>query len=208
MTDSYTLYIFRHGETDWNKEQRFQGTADIELNDKGVKQTEELARQLKSVDFDLIVSSPLSRANETAKKVSLMQANSPLILVHDGLKERSFGVAEGMKVEDAKTTFFGVSNIDRDTGNPRFWNVKYPDGENRKEVFQRFKSAMSDICRDRPNDKTIAVSTHGSLMTSVLAHMLDQFKQFHNCEVMPVDFYPREGRFTLRGDLLQALPAL
>ena len=61
------IYIVRHGETDWNKEHRIQGHIDIPLNDKGRQDALNAKKKLKNVKFDVVFSSPLQRAYETAK---------------------------------------------------------------------------------------------------------------------------------------------
>ena len=65
-----TLYVIRHGQTDWNIENRLQGSTDIPLNDVGIKQAQESALKLKNTYFDFIISSPLKRAFETANQVN------------------------------------------------------------------------------------------------------------------------------------------
>ena len=61
------LYLVRHGETDWNKVKRIQGQVDIPLNQFGKRLAEETAEGLRDIPFDLCISSPLSRAHETAR---------------------------------------------------------------------------------------------------------------------------------------------
>ena len=64
------IYIVRHGETDWNKEHRIQGHVDIPLNDQGKLDAKKAKDKLKKVKFDVVFSSPLSRAYETAKIIT------------------------------------------------------------------------------------------------------------------------------------------
>ena len=81
------IYVVRHGQTDWNKENKLQGNTDIELNDNGRKQALDLKGELKNIDYDIIISSPLKRAIQTAE---LINNNKPII-IEDNLRERSFG---------------------------------------------------------------------------------------------------------------------
>ena len=85
------LYIVRHGQTDWNLEYRMQGRADIELNATGIKEAENLAEQLKDVDFVACYSSPLKRALKTAE---IIVGDAPII-IDERLAERGFGDGEG-----------------------------------------------------------------------------------------------------------------
>lgn len=61
------LYIIRHGETSWNKQKKLQGQRDIMLNDAGIRLAELTGEGMKDIDFDLVISSPLIRAKQTAK---------------------------------------------------------------------------------------------------------------------------------------------
>ena len=72
------LYLVRHGETDWNKVKRIQGQVDIPLNQFGKRLAEETAEGLRDIPFDLCISSPLSRAHETAR-IILYGKDIPII---------------------------------------------------------------------------------------------------------------------------------
>src|SRR5258708_18492 len=95
MNDSKltTFYMVRHGQTDWNKQHRLQGTVDNSLNEMGEQQAKELADVLKDVSFDLAFSSDLLRAKRTAEIIVL---EKKLHVATTGLlRERSFGKHEG-----------------------------------------------------------------------------------------------------------------
>ena len=87
------IYLVRHGETDWNKELRLQGWADISLNGRGREEAESLARELAGVHFDLAWCSDLDRAAETAE-IILRDRGVPLS-VDPRLREMGFGPIEG-----------------------------------------------------------------------------------------------------------------
>ncbi len=92
------LYIIRHGQTVWNAEKRTQGRKDIELNAYGRQLAGELGEKLENVPFDCIYASPLIRAYETA---CLIRGHRNIPIIRDGhLKEMSFGVMEGTRVEE------------------------------------------------------------------------------------------------------------
>ncbi|MCP4354879.1 MAG: histidine phosphatase family protein [Proteobacteria bacterium] len=80
----------RHGKTDWNLKGIYQGQTDIELNETGIKQAEELLSQLKGLKFDVVISSPLKRAYKTAQIIS-----NGSIIADNRLMERSNGKLEG-----------------------------------------------------------------------------------------------------------------
>ena len=88
------LYMVRHGQTDFNKNKRLQGVIDIPLNEYGIELAEKTAEGLKDVPFDVIYSSPLSRAFQTAE---IIRGDRPVeIIPTDSLLELSFGEYEGL----------------------------------------------------------------------------------------------------------------
>ena len=92
------LYLIRHGETDWNRQNRLQGNIDVPLNAEGLRMAEVAAERLSSVHFNKIFSSPLSRAFTTAEIICKNQAD--LIKKDDRLREISFGSGEGNYYSD------------------------------------------------------------------------------------------------------------
>lgn len=96
------IYLFRHGETDWNKERRLQGQSDIPLNDYGRELAEKTAAALIEIPFDAAFCSPLSRAAETAAIIA-GKGLRPVPLIKDArLMEIHFGQYEGHKFDDMK----------------------------------------------------------------------------------------------------------
>ena len=89
------IYIVRHGQTNWNLEGRYQGRIDVELNETGIKQAEEISKKLKNKKFDKIFSSPLNRAYKTAQIIC-----DDVIIKDERLIERCNGDLEGkLKIE-------------------------------------------------------------------------------------------------------------
>src|SRR5690625_5212360 len=103
LTTITTICIVRHGETNWNSLGILQGSTDIPLNSKGVLQANECRKLLKNYDWDVMITSPLKRAKETAKIIN-KDLNSPLVEMKEFL-ERHYGDAEGMAVEERMTLF-------------------------------------------------------------------------------------------------------
>ena len=91
------LYIARHGQTDWNLEQRFQGQTDIPLNAEGHAQAARLAARLAGDPYDRLLCSDLVRARQTAAPLATAWQQSPVALA--GLREQHFGVLEGLTAE-------------------------------------------------------------------------------------------------------------
>ena len=90
--------LARHGETDWNREGRFQGHADPPLNDTGRAQAERLAAELDHVELSAVYSSPLGRATETARIVAAARGLEPIAL--DALREVDVGSWQGLTREE------------------------------------------------------------------------------------------------------------
>lgn len=97
---SRSFYFLRHGETDWNKEERLQGWSDRPLNDTGRRQAHEILPVLKNLPIDLIVSSSLVRAQHTAEIVN--QALQKPFDVDELLRERHFGDWEGLNLDEIR----------------------------------------------------------------------------------------------------------
>lgn len=149
-----SIMLIRHGQTDWNKERRMQGTSDVPLNDTGRQQAHDTAASLKErgFEFDVIVSSPLSRAKETA---DIIGAAFGLTVdrTYDGLIERAYGEAEGLDIsEEARRT-------------P---DAFYEGVESERSVYTRGIKVLRQIARDYPGQRVIAVS-HGSLIRRALS---------------------------------------
>ena len=83
------LYIIRHGETDWNTAGRLQGQADTQLNEKGIRLAQITAEGMKTIPFDLCITSPLKRARQTAE---IILSGRPVpIWEDDRIREIGFG---------------------------------------------------------------------------------------------------------------------
>lgn len=88
-----SFYFIRHGQTDWNKEKRLQGSTDIPLNETGIEQAHLAAENCKDLPIDIIISSPLERAYKTAEIVN--KDFDVEIIQDDRLSEKNYGIFEG-----------------------------------------------------------------------------------------------------------------
>lgn len=146
------LYLVRHGETDWNLQRRIQGSTDIPLNDTGRLQAAKVGSLLARRNWDGILSSPLSRAYETAsiiaKKVGL---GAPRAL--DDLVERAYGEAEGLTAHQLSHRFSPDDVV--------------PGKESREDVAGRVIPALLHLAEGHPGEHLI-VTTHGGVIRTVL----------------------------------------
>lgn len=160
-----TLYLIRHGETDWNRRALYQGTTDTALNARGRAQAEAVAALLRGVDFDAGYTSPLKRARETAETV-LRGTGVPLVTVPE-LREISYGLWQGRGSQPAGRCNPGLEW--RWKHDP--WSVRFPGGESLDEVRDRAAHAFERIVRAHTGD-TVLVCGHGHLNRVLLIHAL------------------------------------
>lgn len=147
-----SLYLVRHGETDWNAQHLIQGSTDIPLNAVGRRQAEATGRLLVRREWDGIYSSPLSRAFETASIIaSAVGLGRPDTI--DGIVERNYGAAEGLNWEEIERQFPD--------------NTPIPGRETRLEVAARVLPALVGLASSRPGTALLVV-THGGVIRSLL----------------------------------------
>lgn len=150
--------LIRHGETDWNASHRYQGREDIPLNVAGREQAQMLAESMRGEQWDLIVSSPSVRALDTAKTVaSAVGIPEDEIILQPALMERSYGVAEGMTLQEREAQWPGG---------------EWPGLEDWEDVANRAMRTLRDLARDYPG-KRILVVCHGGVINSILATISD-----------------------------------
>nr|WP_187356777.1 histidine phosphatase family protein [Heyndrickxia shackletonii] len=145
------ICLVRHGETDWNVLGKLQGTTDIPLNNRGKKQAEECGAILRESQWDVIITSPLKRAKQSAEIIQ-QKINVPLIEMEE-FKERNFGDAEGMTLKERRESF------------P---DKKYPNQEERISFQHRLKAGIRKINQKYPNGKIILVA-HGAVINAILS---------------------------------------
>jgi broad specificity phosphatase PhoE len=153
------LYFVRHGETEFNKHHQLMGQRiDAALDETGLQQAHEVIAKLPK-EFDIIYSSPLKRAAQTAKIIADYFDKN--IEIRDELKERDFGTLSGKSWHD----------IDQETGKPLSEadaNLTYDyqpyDGESVEQVKSRFTSFLDDV-KAKHGDETIIVVTHFGIIS-------------------------------------------
>lgn len=148
------LYVVRHGETDFNKQGKYLGRMDIELNSSGIIQAKELAAKLSVLDVDIIYCSPLKRTIKTAELIK--DNNNCKVITDNHLIERSMGVYEGLTKSQAKNNYPDVykRNI------TRIFNEAPPGGETVDDVMERVFFALDKI-REQKKFTNIIIVTHG-----------------------------------------------
>lgn len=89
------IYLIRHGETDWNRQGRFQGREDIALNETGIMQAEQCGKAIKGEKFHAVITSPLIRARKTAEIIA-QNLDIAHLIIEEGITERDFSKVSGM----------------------------------------------------------------------------------------------------------------
>jgi phosphoserine phosphatase len=148
-----SIYLVRHGQTAWNKEEIFRGRTDVPLNETGLKQAELAGRYFKGTEIHAIYSSPLSRAWETAQKIA--QIHNVKVEPLEGILDMSFGNWEGHAHQE-------IRKMDSETY--RQWVesphlVKLPGGESLDDVRKRAMAALGEVLRKHP-EKTLVLVSH------------------------------------------------
>lgn len=163
--DRRILFMFRHGETDWNREGRLQGHTDTPLNATGLAQAEALSETLRPHRLDAVLSSDLLRASTTGRIVA--EALGVPLFTDMGLRETNVGAAEGLLWADAKTRF-GEGLTER-------WysdgEVAFPGGETGTATRTRGLAALQRFAGAYPY-RRIGVSTHGAMVRQLMKHAL------------------------------------
>jgi uncharacterized phosphatase len=153
-----TFALVRHGQTDWNAERRLQGATDIPLNDVGRGQARDAVAVLAAHEWDAVVSSPLSRAAETADLIAAGLGLSVSRRVPE-LTERSFGPAEGMQA------------------GPELDALRVPGGfkgaESEDEAADRGLAALEALAEEFRGQRLLVV-THGTLLRVSLSRAIGQ----------------------------------
>lgn len=148
-----SIYLIRHGQTDWNIDGRYQGQADPPLNKKGLEQAEQLVDNLKNEDLELVYTSPLLRAKQTAEILTdhlmiPLKEDPRLMEIHQGEWQTKLRA----EIQASYPDVFKAWET-----NP--WEVTPPGGENLFQVQERVNSVVDDITKLHPAHK-VGVVTH------------------------------------------------
>ncbi|MBO0917895.1 histidine phosphatase family protein [Streptomyces laculatispora] len=159
------IVLWRHGQTAWNLERRFQGSTDIELTEAGVGQARRAARLLASLKPDAIVASDLRRAAATAAELA---AITGLGIAHDpGLRETYAGAWQGLTHEEIVGRF-GEQYAAWKHGEP----VRRGGGELETEVADRAAPVVLAHADKLPDEGTLVVVSHGGTIRTTIGRLL------------------------------------
>ncbi|GAB4374796.1 MAG: histidine phosphatase family protein [Calditrichia bacterium] len=187
------IYFIRHGESVGNWENRFRGRHDFPLNENGLRQAEALKEELKSVSFEVIYSSPLSRALKTAE---IIACGKIPVRIHDGFTNISLGEWENTPKAQIQQQY------------PDLWQMwitepeklRFPGMETLAEVQRRSTHALEQIIAEH-REGAIAIVTHRAVLKPLFAAMLNipepYFWKLHmDTAAYSIAVYRKERGFT------------
>ncbi len=194
MSNLVQLFVFRHGETDWNLNKKFQGHSNIPLNQKGRDQAQQLREKFDTIPLDVCLCSDLDRAVETGR---IAMGNHPVpFLFSSALRETHLGDVEGMsQIEIAEK--YGEDTLTRwRSVKPEDITMGFANGETKLQHLKRLKDYVEEMIISNQQFRRVAVSTHGGSLVR-LAHATDnapeQAIQIPNCCLYELAFSRLDG---------------
>ncbi len=157
--------LVRHGQTEWNREERFRGRADLALTELGHRQAEAAGRSLRGRPIAALYCSPLRRALQTAEAIS-RELGIPAE-PNEGLIDMDFGEFQGLSAEEAR---------DRDSSILEGWlstphRVRFPGGDSLDDVRDRVVEAVHELAK-KYGDGTVALVSHKVVCQVLICAML------------------------------------
>jgi broad specificity phosphatase PhoE len=157
-----TLILVRHGETQWNAEDRVQGQQDCPLNDRGCEQARRVSERLAGLRVDAVYSSDSGRARQTAEVVAA--PHKLPVTLRPALRERSYGELEGKTLEEAAGDWVDAWRADPQRRRP-------PGGETQPEMARRVMAELRRITAAHAGG-TVIIVTHGGPIKSAVYEVL------------------------------------
>jgi broad specificity phosphatase PhoE len=163
------VIFIRPGETDWNRDLRYQGWVAIPLNAYGVRQAQRLANYIRNIGVAVLYSSDLKRATETANILAEKLGSEPV--VDKRLRERNIGMWQGLTQKEMQTWY--PAEYAQFVADPDGYRVA--DGESRKDVRERILEAFNQyLAADK--GETIAILSHSTAINALLAEIIPDVK--------------------------------
>ncbi|WP_193511181.1 histidine phosphatase family protein [Streptomyces griseoloalbus] len=159
------IILWRHGQTSWNVERRFQGSTDVELTETGIAQARRSARLLAGLRPDAIVASDLKRAAATAAELAALTGLD--VTLDEALRETYAGVWQGLTHDEIIATY-GDEYTAWKRGEP----VRRGGGELETEVADRAAPVVLRHAEKLPEDGTLVVVSHGGTIRTTIGRLL------------------------------------
>jgi broad specificity phosphatase PhoE len=156
-----SIIIVRHGQTEWNMLGKWQGSADIPLNSRGLEQAAALANRLADWQIDAIYSSDLQRAAQTAAAIA--KHHDLAVIIDPAWRERDAGECEGMTREEIYAKFHKMFEMGV---------FQAPNGETPDQLYARVIPAFEQLEANHV-DQTVLIVSHGGTIAALIAHVLN-----------------------------------
>ncbi|WP_346913219.1 histidine phosphatase family protein [Clostridium sp.] len=180
------IYLLRHGETNINRNGKYQSAVDKDLNEFGIIQAEVLGKRVKNYSIDIIYSSDLKRVVETSKIIN-KYVNTEIIIKEE-LREINMGSWDVLTIEDRYINYEDYAK----EWDKHLKDLPYPDGECGEDVCRRAIKVMDEIVEKKY--KNVAIVTSGGTIAILLSYFLglEQYKRFNmeidNCSISIVKY--------------------
>ncbi|MGE5086250.1 MAG: histidine phosphatase family protein [Bacillota bacterium] len=192
---SKTIYLFRHGQTDWNLARRMQGHTDIPLNEEGCRQAATLQEFFKNNPVELMVSSDLTRAKQTAEIANTyLQAQH---ILNSDFREVFLGDIEGLTQDEIIARYGEDQWLKWTSHESKNFSFTYQNGESALSAIERFQKGLTQLCLNSKEER-IGVCTHGLMMRRFLHSLRPDLKEaipIPNCVVYTIQ-WSRDLGFT------------
>ncbi len=163
------LVIFRHGQSQWNLENKFTGWVDVDLSPKGIEEAKNAGEKIRGLSFDYAYSSDLQRAQKTLSAAMQTAGHTALTpIYHMALNERMYGDLQGLdKADTAKK--YGEDQV-------KIWRRSYdiapPNGESLKDTAARVLPYFeSEIAPKLKDGKNVILVAHGNSLRALIMHL-------------------------------------
>lgn len=173
----YKIFLFRHGQTYYNRSERFTGDIDSHLTPQGKKDAKKIAEKLKNTTIDYAFQTRLSRSQDTLQEVLKFHPECKKILIDDRMIERDYGLLKG-RFHHTVIQEYGQEQYDLWH---RSYDVRPPHGESVKDVEKRVELFIKDLLIFMKKHKgDVAISAHGNSMRPFRRH----FEKFSRKKMM------------------------
>ncbi len=159
------IILIRHGETEWNSQQRMQGHSNSDLSEVGRGQIQALGELMKNVSFDYIYSSDSLRARQTAEAIT--QYSGHTLQFDQRIREKNLGVFEGLTSTEAKERHPEIYRLFKTAGA----NYVIDEGESTQQLLERALEFIEEIRLRHPQERVVMV-THGGVVRVLMKHAL------------------------------------
>ena len=160
-----SFVLIRHGQTGWNKEARFRGRIDIDLDETGMRQAQAVGERFAQSELAAIYSSPLKRAMATAEPIGQRLGLQAMPL--EGINDMNFGSWEGRSIDEVREQNKELFDLWRYSPD----KLSIPGGETLDDVRQRVAATVDDLAAKHEND-TVLLVTHRVVCKVLLCHLL------------------------------------